>query len=158
MMLKAGIFYASIFFSALIFGQSIDKIKYADLEKLIDQTSEELTVVNFWATWCGPCIKEMPHFDQLDESSKIKVYFVSLDFPQELDKVEMFLKKRSINAQTFWLDENDADSYLRQVSDTWSGAIPATLFVDRNKKRHFFERSFSSEELKASAKEFLENQ
>ena len=76
--------------------QEVSKIKYHELEKIIQASESQLTIVNFWATWCAPCIKELPHFEAADEMSDIKVLLVSLDFPQDYEKVQKFVIKKQL--------------------------------------------------------------
>lgn len=89
-------------------------------------------VVNFWATWCKPCVQELPAFDSLYAATKgkaIKIMLVSLDFKEELDKkVNPFLKKNNIGIECVLLDEINGNDFINKISPQWSGAIPATLF------------------------------
>lgn len=146
-MLKTSILSLAITLSSSLYSQEVKTVNFNDLEQLVEQSTSPVTIVNFWATWCAPCIKELPHFDLLDKQQEVKVFFVSLDFPQELSKVRSLVIKKGIQAEVLWLDETDYDTYMRKVSETWSGAIPATLIVDSNKKRYFFEQAFTEEEL-----------
>lgn len=138
------------------YSQEVEVIKFSDLQEKILTTESPLTIFNFWATWCGPCVKEMPHFEQIDASnSDVKVYFVSVDFLQDLEKVEKFIAKREIETQVYFLDEKDPDSYMRKVSEEWSGAIPATLFVTDLGKTFFHEKAFSKDELEKVVEKYL---
>lgn len=129
--------------------QKVEVVKFDDLQSKMFNTEASLTVFNFWATWCGPCIKELPHFDALESQNEdIKVYLVSLDFPNQLEKVNNFVNKRSFNSEVLFLDEKDPDDYMPKVSDEWTGAIPATLFVTDLGKTYFHEKAFTEEELK----------
>jgi thiol-disulfide isomerase/thioredoxin len=89
-------------------------------------------VVNFWATWCKPCVEELPAFDSLlavSQKPVIKVLLVNLDFKEDLEKkVKPFLRKHGIKAECILLDEINGNEFVNKISATWSGAIPATLF------------------------------
>jgi len=136
--------------------QAVETIKFSQLQDKILYADAPLTVFNFWATWCGPCVKEMPHFDALkSEKGDIKVYFVSLDFKQDFNRVEKFLAKRNLKSEVLYLDEKDPDSYMRKVSNDWSGAIPATLFVTDLGKTFFHEKAFTKEELQETVEKYL---
>lgn len=136
--------------------QDVQTIKFAELQSKILYTESPLTIFNFWTTWCGPCIKEMPHFERVElENSEVKVYFISVDFKQDLDKVKKFVAKKEIKSEVLFLDENDPDDYMRKVSNEWSGAIPATLFVTDLGKTYFYEKAFSKEELESTVEKYL---
>lgn len=136
--------------------QDVEVVKFADLQKMMLYTDAPLTVFNFWATWCGPCIKELPHFDMLEaENKNVKVYLVSIDFQSELEKVKKFVVKKSLQTNVLFLDEKDPDDYMGKVSQDWSGAIPATLFVTDLGKTYFHEKAFTKEELEKTIKKYL---
>lgn len=118
---------------------------YSSLKKEILSDKNTIYVVNFWATWCGPCVKELPHFEQLNSENKnIKVVLVSLDFKNTLEsKLKPFLKKKSIKSEVVLLTDTDYNSWLPQVDKEWSGSIPATLII-KNGQQFFAEKSFSS--------------
>ncbi len=118
---------------------------YSSLKKEILSDKNTIYVVNFWATWCGPCVKELPHFEQLNSENKnIKVVLVSLDFKNTLEsKLKPFLKKKSIKSEVVLLTDTDYNSWLPQVDKEWSGSIPATLII-KNGQQFFAEKIFSS--------------
>ena len=144
-----------LFGSFIASGQEVEKVKFADLQKKILTADAPLTIFNFWATWCGPCIREMPHFEAYETNDDVKVYFVSLDFPNQFDKVVQFLEKKGFKTEALWLDETDAEAYKPKVSKDWSGAIPATLFVAESGKTYFQENEFSKDKLDNQIKEYL---
>jgi thiol-disulfide isomerase/thioredoxin len=132
---------------------------FEGLDRAILQKNNDTTyVVNFWATWCKPCVKEMPYFEQLGEKyakDRVKVIFVSLDFPDRLEsQVVPFIEKNNIRSEVVLLDDDDANSWIPKVSDQWQGAIPATLMFS-NVKRAFYERSFTFEELEKEVQSIL---
>jgi thiol-disulfide isomerase/thioredoxin len=127
--------------------QQVDLIKYDQLKGMFQSADFPLTVVNFWATWCGPCVKELPYFEAASEKEGVRVILVSLDFPEEKTKVEKFAANRLSNRQVYLLDEVDYDSYMPKISVDWSGALPATLMIEKGGKEHFFEKAFTKAEL-----------
>ena len=136
--------------------QEVEIVKFSDLQKKILYTDAPLTVFNFWATWCAPCIKELPHFDALEANNdNIKVYLVSVDFQSEIERVKKFVEKRSLKSDILFLDEKDPDNYMGKVSNDWTGAIPATLFVTDLGKTYFHEKAFTKEELEKTIKKYL---
>ena len=116
--------------------------------------NDTLYVLNFWATWCKPCVAEMPFFDQVQQemaAQKVKVIFISMDFRNEYDKrLVPFVARKKFVSQVVLLDEPKYNDWIDKVSTTWSGAIPATLIVQHSKGiRDFHEGEFTYEELKS---------
>lgn len=96
------------------------------------KSKDTLYVLNFWATWCKPCVSELPVFDSLynqTQNQKVKILLVSLDFSENIsDKVNPFLKKNKIKPTVILLDEINGNDFINKISKIWSGSIPATLF------------------------------
>jgi thiol-disulfide isomerase/thioredoxin len=135
-----------LLFSNIIVAQKVAVYdKYSTLEKEILSDKNTIYVVNFWATWCGPCVKELPHFEQLNSENKnIKVVLVSLDFKKQFEsKLLPFLKKKAIKSEVVFLADTDYNTWLPMVDKDWSGSIPATLII-KNGNRVFVEKTFSS--------------
>ena len=123
----------------------------------LNNTSDTTYVLNFWATWCKPCVKELPYFEQVGAMYKekgVKVILVSLDFPEQLDHLRNFIEKKEIASEVVFLDDGDANRWIPLVDDSWSGAIPATIIYN-NKKRNFFEGSYTYDQLETEIKTFL---
>ncbi|MBC6110449.1 TlpA disulfide reductase family protein [Pedobacter fastidiosus] len=124
-----------------------------DLDKRIANGKDTTYVINFWATWCSPCVAELPNFEKLRLANlhkPVKVLLVSLDFKSKLEKAVIpFVQKNKINAEVFLLNEPDQQQYLERIDKKWSGAIPATLFVNK-KVRRFYEKEFTEAELKGT--------
>ncbi|MFD2246432.1 TlpA family protein disulfide reductase [Pontibacter ruber] len=132
--------------------QEVKVVKFAELEKLRQQPHDTLYVVNFWATWCKPCIKELPYFEAVNkqyQGQPVQVVLVSMDAPQDLEKrVHPFVQKRALQSRLLLLDETDPNSWIDRLEPKWSGAIPATmLFNNKRKQYEFVERELSEEEL-----------
>jgi hypothetical protein len=87
-------------------------------------------------------------------NSNIKVSLISLDNVDDLyTRVKTFINKREIHSEVLLLDETDFNEIIPNISDEWSGAIPATLIVDRNGKKYFYEKEFKEGELKKTIEE-----
>ncbi|WP_194767121.1 TlpA family protein disulfide reductase [Tamlana sp. I1] len=127
-------------------------------EKFLNKKDGKIHVINFWATWCAPCVKELPYFEQLNEAYKnknVEVLLVSLDFPHLYDsKLKPFIKDRKLKSKVVALDDADMNTWIPKVDETWSGSIPATI-IYKNDKRLFFEQSFTYEELENEVKQFI---
>lgn len=129
---------------------NIPSYNFKELEPLLNKQNDTTYVVNFWATWCKPCVKEIPYFEKINDkyaSKKVKVLLVSLDFPRQIEtKLIPFIKKRQIKSEIVLLDDPDANGWIPKVNKDWSGAIPATILYN-NTERVFYERSFTYKEI-----------
>ncbi|MFY0653643.1 MAG: TlpA family protein disulfide reductase [Cyclobacteriaceae bacterium] len=138
----------------------VEVVKFIDLEERLQGAGEEVLIVNFWATWCAPCVKELPQFEQLLQDKKdegVKVLLVSFDFAEQLEKkVIPFKKRKNLKSEVILLDETDYNSFIDKVDPSWSGAIPATLMIDhRNGRRVFYEKEFKEGELERAFEDFI---
>ncbi|MBL4644043.1 MAG: TlpA family protein disulfide reductase [Flavobacteriaceae bacterium] len=142
----------------LVKTDSIPSYNYAELAPLLSKNDGKTYVINFWATWCAPCVKELPAFEKLLDRYKgenVKVLLVSLDFPSQIEsKLIPFIKKNQLKSQVVLMNDPDQDSWIPKISKNWSGAIPATLIYN-SKKRVFYERSFEYAELENELQKFL---
>jgi thiol-disulfide isomerase/thioredoxin len=135
---------------------SIEIIKFTELEKLM-QKDDGIYVINFWASWCGPCVAEMPNFESVANdfrSNNVKVVFISLDFKRDVASVQKFIDEQRINSPVYLLDEPDYDSWIDKVNIKWSGAIPATLISQGNRKE-FYEQTFDYQTLTEKIRHFF---
>ena len=131
---------------------------YNGFEKFLNQKDDTVYVINFWATWCAPCVKELPFFEKLNSeygNKKVEVILVSLDFPHLYEKkLKPFIKNRKLSSKVIALDDVDMNSWIPKVDKKWSGSIPATI-IYKNDKKHFYEQSFTFEELEKEVKQYL---
>ena len=153
--MKNLIFVLIISISLSAHSQEVQVINAEDLQQKMLYTDSDLTVFNFWATWCRPCIKELPHFDEVGEKENVKVYLVSLDARDRLEKVRSLTIKKSLASEVLFLDEKDPETYIEKVSKKWTGAIPATLFITRSGEAYFHESAFTKEELEKTVNNYL---
>ncbi len=142
-------------------GYTIPVYNYQQIESLFLPSADNDTtyIFNFWATYCSPCIKELPYFDQVGKEfgdKKLKIVLISLDFKFRIENgVIPFIKKRNIQSQVIVLSDPDTNTWIDKVSSTWTGAIPATLIVKGNLKE-FYEKSFTYDELRLLTIKFLD--
>ncbi len=120
--------------------------------QLLNRKDDTTMVLNFWATWCRPCVKELPSFDSLYSSvkgKKAKIVLVSVDDIHDLErKVIPFVKERKIKTEVVLLDETDYNLWIDRVDSSWGGAIPATLiFNTASRYRRFIEGSVNYQSL-----------
>jgi thiol-disulfide isomerase/thioredoxin len=134
--------------------------KAADLQAVID-SAEGPTVINFWATFCKPCIAELPHFQEVANQYQkrgLRLVLVNLDLKEAYPKtIAAFVKKRNLKSPVVFLDESNADHFVPMVDSTWSGAIPASLFINpANGYRKFIEDELSRDKLEAEIRKMLD--
>lgn len=118
--------------------------------KMIQPDNDTLYVVNFWATWCKPCVAEMPYFEKANTdfaSQKVKVIFVSLNYAREKETVEKFIRNKKIVSPCLLLDAGTPNTWIDKIEPEWSGSIPSTIMYKRGKKVFFREGEFTQTEL-----------
>jgi len=112
---------------------------------------EGVVVYNFWATWCKPCVEEIPYFESINKSYKkkgVKVVLVSLDFKRQYYlKMIPFVEDNKLKSEVVLLDVAGDNSFIDKISPDWGGSIPATLIVHNPSDTYkFLEEQFTSEE------------
>lgn len=156
------VIFSFILFQIPIEGKSPHIIKSVDkLEPYLRQNNDTLYLINFWATWCTPCRKEMPALVQINEkykNEKFKILLVSLDFPNQLQsRVIPFLLSEKIDLECVLLDDPDHNSWIGKIDPVWDGSIPYSMFF-RNDHRNGYSQSFNFLELDSIVKLNLQKQ
>lgn len=134
------------------FSQSIEVIDVEDMEELIHGDTDKTRIINFWATWCRPCIEEIPYFESISrdpEYQDVEVILISLDFVEDLySRVKPFVEIKGITSSVKLLDNVDYNSWIDMVDPAWTGAIPATLVINnKHGLKEFYEKQFEGDEL-----------
>lgn len=147
------------FIASASFSQSIPRWKLADLKAAL-QNRKDPVVINFWATFCKPCIAELPHFQKMANQYKskgVQLIMVSVDLRETYPaKIESFRKRLGLTSPVVFLDESNADVFCPAVDSSWSGAIPATIFLNnKTGYRKFFEAELTKEKFEAEIKKML---
>jgi thiol-disulfide isomerase/thioredoxin len=140
--------------------QDVKVISFKEFEIMKERNDDKTYVYNFMATWCVPCVKEIPYFEELNEKyrkNNVNVVFISLDFKIDLEsRLIPLIKKHKILSEVYLLHEPDYNSWINKVDTSWSGAIPATLIVNSRKKiSKFYEKTFYFQELEEIIKPFI---
>jgi thiol-disulfide isomerase/thioredoxin len=148
-----------LLFSAVIDAQDVKAVKVTELSKTIKESKTPL-IVNFWATFCVPCIQEMPYFQEMArqyKSQNVSLLFVSLDLNEAYPaKVNAMAKKLQLTFPVVWLNETNADYFCPKIDTTWSGGMPSSLFVNNATGYHkFFEDQLPREKLEGVIKEMI---
>jgi len=147
-------------FSLATDAQNVKAVKVTELAKTIKESKTPL-IVNFWATFCVPCIQEMPYFQEmarLYQSRNVSLLFVSLDLQEAYPtKVNAMAKKLQLSFPVVWLNETNADYFCPKIDTTWSGGMPSSLFVNNATGYHkFFEDQLSRDKLEGVIREMIE--
>ena len=121
---------------------------FPQLESRFHMSGDTTLLVNFWATWCKPCIQELPYFQSLEKKfagKKFKILLVSLDFRMQLEtQVIPFVKNKKIKPEVVLLADGDANNWIPHVDSQWDGAIPVTLMIVHGEK-FFYGHGFDSQ-------------
>ena len=136
----------------------VKKIDLKGLERLLSDNSQEYHVINFWATWCAPCIEELPYFQKIQKEykkKKVKFSFISMDFNPNV--VSPFLtKKRYNDFDVYLMTDLDYNKWINLVDQEWEGEIPATLFIsNRDQKRFFKADSYDEKNLRRAIQKLI---
>ncbi len=117
-----------------------DLIKLPELQNAIHEAGP-VKVINFWATWCAPCVKEMPYFEKLNQENKnVKVLLVSMDYDLDPNpaKVKKFVERKKILSKVVILQEENPNSWIEKIDKDWGGALPSTLVINPNNGKRKF--------------------
>lgn len=139
-------------------GIEVPVYNFDNFESLLHVDDGKIRVINFWATWCKPCVRELPYFELINDrysAKNVEVILVSLDLPTQTEtKLIPFLKKQRIRSQVILLDDPNANQWIPKVHEDWSGSIPATIIYKGNSS-NFYERSFTYHDLEKELKKML---
>ena len=136
----------------------VQSYTYNELKTLLEKNDGKTYVINFWATWCAPCVKELPAFEKINKeyaTKNVTVILVSLDFPKQIAKrLIPFINKKKLQSKVVLLNDINEDFWIKAIDSTWSGAIPATIIYN-GKDRKFYEQSFDYDQLERELQPFL---
>ena len=149
--MKTFLAFALLFLAVVAHSQQVKSVKITELEKTIRESKGPL-IVNFWATFCVPCLQEIPYFQEMTDqykSKNVSLIFVSLDMKEAYPvKVNDMAKKLKLSYPVVWLNETNADYFCPRIDTSWTGGMPSSLFVNNATGYHkFFEEPLSKEKL-----------
>jgi len=137
---------------------SVKSYTYSELKPLLEKKNGKTYVINFWATWCAPCVKELPAFEKINKeyfNKNVEVLLVSLDFPKQVKKrLIPFINQKKLRSKVVLLDDINEDVWIKAIDSSWSGALPATIIYSE-KGRAFYEQSFDYDKLETELKAFI---
>lgn len=141
-----------VFFCINSMHSQVQKISIGQLEQVLSSKYDSVYVINFWATWCKPCIEELPYFEEAHhefKKSNVRILLVSLDMASELERIVIpFIQKKKMLSEIVLLDEPDPNSWIDRIEPSWTGSLPATIIFNNSlKKRSFQEKQLTKEEL-----------
>lgn len=137
--------------------QQVDFYSLEQLQQRVHQENDTLYVVNFWATWCAPCVKELPHFKALSKEyadQPVKFILISLDAKDNLAQTNAFLQKKKIDIEAHLFAAGDPNVWINALEPSWEGSIPATFLYQKGSKLSFKESYFST---KKDLESFIKN-
>ncbi|MBB4078700.1 thiol-disulfide isomerase/thioredoxin [Lewinella aquimaris] len=117
---------------------------YDEIAPIFSQRNDTTYVINFWATWCKPCLEELPLLNSLQrqyDDAALRVVLVSLDTEtRAIARIPEYLNRRGIDLPTIVLTD-ERPSWMRDLDGNWNGALPTT-FIYRNDLRYIYRRNF----------------
>lgn len=136
-------------------------VNYDELKSIVQKEDDKLYVVNFWATWCAPCVAELPDFlevnNEFSGNGNYQMILVSLDNANDFEpRIKPFLLEKKIGTDVYLLNDNKRMNYwISDIDENWSGSIPATVIYKNGKKLFFREDTMDKETLRKTIKQLL---
>ena len=131
-------FLALLFVCISLTAQSYVKVSASRIEDLLQQKNDTTYVINFFASWCAPCIQELPElqaFAREHALDKIRLMYVSLDFEEDAEEALLPLLRKFEITQPVWLLTETGNRWITRIDRQWNGSIPATLVFNNTKKK-----------------------
>ncbi len=145
------VFILILFASGDVICQDITTVNIEGLMKRIQLQDDTVYVVNFWATWCRPCIEELPYIEEINKKymdKKVRVLLVSLDFPEQIkSKLKPFIRKNKLKSRVIHLDDPNENAWINGVDSSWTGSIPATMIYKNGNKKLFHEGRITTDQI-----------
>ena len=159
--MRTALLFIGLFTGNLVSGQEVIDKDFNSFYKEEITESKGIVIVNFWATWCKPCITELPYFEQINaemKSEKFSVCLVNLDFNSKYKTSAVeFVRNKNLKSEVIHLNDTDPNKWINKIDSNWTGAIPATLIYNNGKKVFFREGEITYDELKSEINKLNKN-
>jgi len=145
--------FTFLFYTQSVFAQEPAVLTFEEFQsRYLSGEQDTLYLFNFWATWCKPCVEELPYFERANKEfahRPVKIILVSLDFLNQLERrVIPFLAAHAIQNEVVLLNAPRENIWIPKISEEWSGAIPATLiYHPKSGTKYFYEQTFNWDQL-----------
>ena len=130
--------------------QNIPSIRATDVEGL-SRSKDTVYVYHFWATWCLPCVQELPEYNEVYryfEKSPVCLRLISLDYKQDYPmRLAQFVMRKKVLPPVMWLNETNSNYFVPKIDERWEGSLPATFIVQPGKYRKFVEGQASATQI-----------
>jgi len=134
---------------------------FSEIEHLFSPQNDTTYVINFWATWCSPCVEELPYFEYLNKTyqdQKVKVVLISLDFEKQIEtKLKPFIQKQKLMSEVIALVDGDYNNWIDKVNPNWDGALPATFIIKGEEQKFHLGVFEKYNDLESIVKSFIKN-
>ncbi len=131
----------------------------ADVLEAVRAPGARAVLVNVWATWCAPCVEEMPYLVRLQReygAAGLRLVLVSADFAEQSTEAAAFLARQGVEGPSFIKTEKD-EAFIDAINPEWGGALPASLLYDgAGNLHHFWEGAASYEDFESRVQELLD--
>lgn len=136
--MKKLLFFLFLASTVNVLAQKAKPITLKELQEMMARPSDKIQVFNFWATWCGPCVKELPELEKANGKAAVNLISLDYDLDKKVDKVNRFIAKKGLKSPVYFLKAGDPNSWISKIDSRWTGGIPATIIIYPNSEKREF--------------------
>ncbi len=111
---------------------TLESLDEAGVAKLAKNEGDKLLLINVWASWCGPCVEELPEFVTMNRMYRrrpFRLVTLSMDEPEKKDAALKVLREKHVAADNYILTIKDRDKFADLLDKDWPGPLPHTLLI-----------------------------